>query len=90
MEGLDFAFYKGRDKYHTKYDSIPNTVGGEKALWAMMEAVRGAGSAMANDGDMHGGAGVNAVYFDRELTWLIFSSFLSLLIVVFCTKYSQQ
>ena len=68
MEGLDFAFYKGRDKYHTKYDSIPNIVGGEKALWAMMEAVRGAGSAMANDEDLHGGGVVNAVYFDRELT----------------------
>jgi hypothetical protein len=40
MEGLDFAFYKGRSKYHTKYDSIVYTEGGRKALWAMMDSVR--------------------------------------------------
>jgi hypothetical protein len=70
MDGLDFAFYRGRSKYHTKYDSVPGTVGGEKALWAMMEAVRGAGIALVNDGSTHVGKrveeGENAIYFDRE------------------------
>lgn len=65
MDGLDFAFYKGRSKYHTKYDSIPGTHGGKKALWAMMEAVRGAGDALANNANTHG-KGEDAIYFDRE------------------------
>ncbi|TFK39821.1 hypothetical protein BDQ12DRAFT_681281 [Crucibulum laeve] len=49
MEGLDLAFYKGRSKYHTKYDAIPFTEGHEKSLWSMMEASRGAGLALVND-----------------------------------------
>jgi hypothetical protein len=76
MEGLDFAFYKGRSKYHTKYDSVPGTVGGEKALWAMMEAVRGAGSALVNDGSTHVGkvdGGEDPVYFDCECPMLWFA-----------------
>lgn len=64
MEGLDFAFYKGRSMYHTKEDSIPGTVGGGRALWAMMEAVRGAGSALVNNDAP--GRGEDAVYFDCE------------------------
>lgn len=28
MEGLDFAFYKGRSAYHTREDSVPGTAGG--------------------------------------------------------------
>ena len=43
MEGLDLAFYKGRSKYHTKYDAVPYTMGGEKSLWSMMEVARGVG-----------------------------------------------
>jgi hypothetical protein len=79
MEGLDFAFYSGRSKYHTKYDSVPGTVGGQMALWAMMEAVRGAGSALLNDDSIHTtgkvGEGEGAVYFDRE--YLLSPSILS-------------
>lgn len=48
MRGLDFAFYKGRSMYHTKDDSIPNTVGLEKALWAMMETAKGSAWWLAN------------------------------------------
>lgn len=63
MEGLDFAFYKGRSAYHTRADAIPGVVGGERALWAMMEATRGAGSALVNTSPA--GRGERAVYFER-------------------------
>ncbi|KAF9047881.1 hypothetical protein BJ165DRAFT_1344476 [Panaeolus papilionaceus] len=43
MQGLDLAFYKGRSRYHTKYDSVAYTLGGEKSLWSMMEVARGVG-----------------------------------------------
>jgi hypothetical protein len=66
MDGLDFAFYRGRSKYHTKYDSIPGMEGGKKALWAMMESAMGAGDALANFVDDNGDEDKNAVYFDRE------------------------
>jgi hypothetical protein len=71
MEGLDYAFYKGRSSYHTRLDSIPGAGAREKggnakkALWAMMETARGAGSALANDERTHRKSG-DAVYFDRE------------------------
>jgi hypothetical protein len=65
MDGLDFAFYRGRSGYHTKYDSIPDLKGGQKALWAMMESVRGAGEALVN-GVHEGEEDGNAVYFDRK------------------------
>jgi hypothetical protein len=45
-------------------------MGGKKSLWAMMEAVRGAGSALLNDDSTHTETGSKesepAVYFDRE------------------------
>ncbi|KIK60992.1 hypothetical protein GYMLUDRAFT_85025 [Collybiopsis luxurians FD-317 M1] len=49
LRGLDFAFYRGRSKYHTKFDSIPFLEGGDQALWAMMEPTWAAGVALAND-----------------------------------------
>ncbi|KAF8921991.1 putative zinc metalloprotease [Mucidula mucida] len=65
MSGLDLAFYKGRSKYHTKYDAIPHTVGEKKALWAMMESAKGSGLALLNDtGAMHSDSRSSAVYFD--------------------------
>jgi len=70
MEGIDFAFYQGRSKYHTKLDSIPGAGGAKRSLWAMMEAVRGAGMAMLNEDRIHVGSDqpVAPVYFDRELS----------------------
>ncbi|TFK50887.1 Zn-dependent exopeptidase [Heliocybe sulcata] len=62
-EGLDLAFYKGRSKYHTKYDAVPTTEGGRRALWAMMESVLGAGNALLNEEGVGKGGG-KAVYFD--------------------------
>jgi len=68
MDGLDFAFYRGRSKYHTKYDSIPGMAGGKNALWAMMESVRGAGDTLVNSVDQDNGPNdEKAVYFDRKL-----------------------
>ncbi|KAF5317305.1 hypothetical protein D9611_003592 [Ephemerocybe angulata] len=46
MEGLDIAFYKGRSRYHTKWDSPSFTDGGELSLWAMIEVARGVGSGL--------------------------------------------
>jgi len=70
MDGLDLAYYKGRSSYHTRYDSIPRTVGGKKSLWAMMETVRGAGSSLLNDESTHAERGLKksetVVYFDCE------------------------
>ncbi|KAH0829068.1 hypothetical protein J3R83DRAFT_2526 [Lanmaoa asiatica] len=53
LDGLDFAFYRGRSRYHTLYDSISGMEGGKKALWAMMEATHGASLALANDDAVH-------------------------------------
>ena len=66
MDGLDLAFYKGRSKYHTKFDSIPGTQGGRKALWAMMETARGVGQSLLNDAGSRDWREMgNVVYFDR-------------------------
>lgn len=32
LDGLDFAFYQGRSKYHTKCDSMPGPNGAKKSL----------------------------------------------------------
>lgn len=66
MEGLDLAFYKGRSKYHTRYDAMANTDGQERSLFSMMEAAKGAGLALLNKDETHSekDSGV-AVYFDR-------------------------
>ena len=68
MQGLDVAFYKGRSRYHTRYDAIPWVEGGQRALWAMMETADGAGSALLdqNENETSGtGARWNQpVYFD--------------------------
>ncbi|KIM63920.1 hypothetical protein SCLCIDRAFT_1213719 [Scleroderma citrinum Foug A] len=67
LEGLDFAFYRGRSRYHTKYDSIPGMTGGKKALWAMMENTHGASIALANRDNFHvhpSGQRDRPVYFD--------------------------
>ncbi|KAJ7074088.1 hypothetical protein C8F01DRAFT_1099195 [Mycena amicta] len=63
MQGLDLAFYKGRSKYHTKYDAIPS-------LWAMMESAQVSGSALLNNNKTHG-AGAPPVYFDLFGAWLV-------------------
>lgn len=71
MQGLDVAFYKGRSRYHTKYDAVPWLEGGKKAVWAMMETVKAVGDDLANEGrrewEYRGegeGSGRKAVYFD--------------------------
>ena len=48
MQGLDLAFYKGRSRYHTRYDTVPYTTGGEKSLWSMMEVAKGSGIELLN------------------------------------------
>ncbi|KAH9485854.1 Vacuolar membrane protease [Psilocybe cubensis] len=48
MKGLDLAFYKGRSRYHSKYDSVQHTVGGIKSLWSMLEVARGVAVGLLN------------------------------------------
>ncbi|KAF9002874.1 hypothetical protein BDQ17DRAFT_1399878 [Cyathus striatus] len=73
MQGLDLAFYKGRSRYHTKYDAIPYTEGQERSLWAMMEAALGAARALADAGEEKKGAAAS-VYFDLFAATLIILS----------------
>lgn len=67
MAGLDLAFYKGRSMYHTKYDGMQYTVGGEKSLWSMMEAARGIGIGLLRAHASRAEGSDDAVYFDSEL-----------------------
>ncbi|KAF9002868.1 hypothetical protein BDQ17DRAFT_1425400 [Cyathus striatus] len=73
MQGLDLAFYKGRSRYHTKYDAIPYTKGQERSLWAMMEAALGAARVLADSGEEKKGAAAS-VYFDLFTVALIILS----------------
>ena len=69
LDGLDFAFYRGRSRYHTWYDSIAGMEGGKKALWAMMEATHGASLVLANDDTVHAqrfSRQERPVYFERK------------------------
>ncbi|KAJ7481173.1 putative zinc metalloprotease [Mycena galericulata] len=77
--GLDLAFYKGRSKYHTKFDSIPHTVGQERALWSMMESTQVSGLSLLDNDDTHG-AGSPPVYFDLFGAWFVLLSLDTLLI----------
>ncbi|TBU56297.1 hypothetical protein BD310DRAFT_931826 [Dichomitus squalens] len=65
LQGFDFAFYKNRAYYHTRRDSIPGMGHGEgrKALWSMMELVRGSALGLLN-GDDSGKDVRRSVYFD--------------------------
>lgn len=75
MQGLDLAFYKGRSRYHTKYDTVPYTTGGEKSLWSMMEVAKGSGIELLNAYDTQvdqGGVrdGDEPVFFDSKHNFL--------------------
>ncbi|KAI1790376.1 hypothetical protein LXA43DRAFT_512127 [Ganoderma leucocontextum] len=65
LQGFDLAFYKNRAYYHTPRDSIAGMGQGEgrKALWAMMELVRGSALSLLNDGNS-GKDPRASVYFD--------------------------
>lgn len=77
MRGADIAFYQNRARYHTSEDSI-RAMGREgtlRALWAMMEVARGAGSALLGASENALGEDVvgNAepsTYFERRLRTL--------------------
>ncbi|KAG0693423.1 hypothetical protein DFH29DRAFT_396814 [Suillus ampliporus] len=88
LEGLDFAFYRGRSRYHTKYDSIPGMTGdkSKNALWAMMEGTLSSSLVLANDvkGKTRGkpvGQGSEPVYFDLFGTIMIVFTLQTLRIV---------
>ena len=66
MDGADLAFYKGRSRYHTKYDAVQYTDGGVRSLWAMIEAAQGVSGALLSSEAVHGDKGGAPVYFDRK------------------------
>ncbi|KAF8323030.1 Zn-dependent exopeptidase [Clavulina sp. PMI_390] len=62
IPGLDLAFYRHRNQYHTKYDSVSN-MDGKGPLWNMLEASLEVAKALANDPkDVKGNS--DAIYFD--------------------------
>ena len=64
IPGLDLAFYRRRAVYHTKDDSVP-TLGGQAALWNMLESAYCTGRALADDGNLdQWSMDDKAVYFD--------------------------
>ncbi|KAG2050937.1 hypothetical protein BDR06DRAFT_917279 [Suillus hirtellus] len=88
LKGLDFAFYRGRSRYHTKYDSIPGMSAdkSKNALWAMMEGTLSSSLVLAND--VKGktrtesvGQGSEPVYFDLFGAVMIVFTFQTLQIV---------
>lgn len=78
MQGLDLAFYKGRSRYHTKYDTVPYTSGGEKSLWSMMEVAKGSGIELLNGYGTEDLGEVPdrdaPVYFDRKYNFIFQST----------------
>ena len=72
LQGFDFAFYKNRAYYHTPRDSIPGMghAEGRKALWSMMELVRGSALSLLNDDDSHEDDRPS-IYFDSKLTVVV-------------------
>ncbi|KAG1882430.1 hypothetical protein F4604DRAFT_425374 [Suillus subluteus] len=88
LKGLDFAFYRGRSRYHTKYDSIPGMSDdkSKNALWAMMEGTLSSSLVLANDvkGKTRSesvGQGSEPVYFDLFGAIMIVFTFQTLWIV---------
>lgn len=65
MVGVDYAFYTGRHKYHTVYDSVPS-LKGNKALWGMMENIHGAALSIAHDTRPEDDKTSRVVYFDSR------------------------
>lgn len=77
MQGLDYAFYKHRSRYHTKYDAMPYMEGGKRALWSMLEGAAGAGRALVDvplslDSDVQERE-ERAVYFDRRCLFCLWT-----------------
>lgn len=70
--GLDYAFYRERSRYHTKYDSVAG-LGGKASLWAMMEGSLGMAKALANEKDKK--------YTDKPVIYFDGKSFDNILLV---------
>jgi len=64
LEGLDFAFYRHRNQYHTKYDSVAN-LDGKAPLWNMLESSLAAAKVMTDDDEVSE-ARSDALYFDGK------------------------
>lgn len=62
MKGLDFAFYRHRNQYHTKYDDVSN-LEGPAPLWNMVESALATTKALVEEDDSDDGDS-DPVYFD--------------------------
>lgn len=62
LRGIDIAFYKPRDLYHTKFDSIQQT--SKNALWHMLSNALDVTIALAEDEEVGDDTENPAVFFD--------------------------
>lgn len=62
MTGLDFSFYRQRNQYHTKYDSVSN-LDGKAPLWSMLESSLATAKSLASTSGSSSGRD-DFVYFD--------------------------
>lgn len=62
MVGLDYSFYRHRDQYHTKYDSVAN-LDGKAPLWNMIENALAVAKSLSEEDDTHEGSS-DVVYYD--------------------------
>lgn len=69
MTGVDYAFYTGRQKYHTVYDSVP-ALRGNKSLWGMMENLHGVAVSVAHDTRPDDNKDLKVVYFDSKCNFI--------------------
>jgi hypothetical protein len=65
IPGADYAFYTGRQKYHTMDDSI-SSLHDRRPLWAMMENLHGVVSKLASEPSSNDSQDRHFVYFDCE------------------------
>ena len=70
MQGADIAFYTGRSRYHTMYDTIRGMGdgGAQRSLWSLMELLRSVSDNILNSesGSIASNEKERAVYFERR------------------------
>ena len=63
LPGVDYAFYSGRQKYHTMGDTIAS-LHDRRPLWAMMENLHSVVRTLAYQSDSEAANNSRFVYFD--------------------------
>lgn len=65
IPGVDFAFYTGRQKYHTMSDTI-SSLHDRRPLWSMMENLHSVAQTLAYEPESTSSYDTDFVYFDCE------------------------